>query len=67
MKIWVILFETSQPILHEDVTNTFQKGEFYCVYVEATNLVYKYPLGNIFRVVEEYEGEIYKTPPGGKK
>ena len=67
MKIWVSLFETSQPILHKDVTNTYQKGNFYCVYVEAKNLVYKYPLKNIFRVVEEYEGEVYKTPPGGAK
>ncbi len=66
MKIWVSLFKTSQPISHEEVTNTFQKGNFYCVYVEARNLVYKYPIGNIFRVVEDYEGEIYKSPPGGK-
>jgi hypothetical protein len=52
MKVLVWLKETSQPIEFELVKNTYQKGDFYCVY--AGQMVTKFPIGNIFRVVETY-------------
>lgn len=51
MKVQVHLKETSQPIVHEAL-NAYTKGSFYCVYVDKQ--VFKYPLDNIWRIVEEY-------------
>ena len=48
----VQLKETSQPIRHEGIVNTYQKGDFYCVY-DGT-YTYKYPIPNIWRIKEEY-------------
>lgn len=53
MNITVHLKTQSQPIKHEKVINTYQKGDFYCVYVEG-EVVYKYPIADIFRVIEDY-------------
>jgi len=52
-KISIQLKESSQPIEH-NFTNTYQKGSFYCVYVEEEDKTYKYPIADIFRVVEDY-------------
>ena len=54
MTIRVHLKETSQEITHNDVTNTYQKGSFFCVFTKKDNQVYKYPIANIFRVIEDY-------------
>lgn len=43
---------TEQPIDHEAV-NAYQKGEFYCIYL-ANEKVVKYPMRDIWRVVEGY-------------
>jgi hypothetical protein len=47
------LKESSEPIVHEHVKNTYQKGRFYCVYCDVEQ-VYKYPIANIWRVLEVY-------------
>jgi hypothetical protein len=53
MKIVEIsLHDTSQPIVHKEVVNTYTKGGMYCVYVDE--VVYKYPLANIWRICESY-------------
>ena len=62
MKVEIQLKETSQPLVHI-AFNTYEKGSLYCVFVRGENAekVYKYPIENIFRVVEDYsykkEGE----------
>ena len=50
--ILIQLKGTSQPIAHESI-NTYEKGSFYCVYT-TEEVVYKYPINTIFRVVEQY-------------
>ncbi len=52
IKVQVQLRETSQPIHHNEVTNTYQKGDLYCV--QVGDVVYKYPIANIWRILEEY-------------
>lgn len=54
MRVEVWLKETSQPIAHEHVINAYEKGDFYCVY--AGEMVYKYPIIHIFRIIESYAG-----------
>ena len=54
MTIQIWLLETSQPITHT-AENAYTKGGLYCVKVEE--LVYKYPLCNIFRIVETYNAK----------
>jgi len=53
LTVAVHLKDQSQPIIHENVINTYEKGSFFCVYCGAEN-VYKYPLVNIWRVKEDY-------------
>lgn len=57
MRVELWLKETSQPIVHGSTTNTYTKGPFWCAYVAAENRVYKYPVADIWRVVEEYYPE----------
>ena len=53
MKVSIQLKESSQPITHSFV-NTYQKGDFYCVYDSKAETTYKYPLANIWRIAEDY-------------
>lgn len=59
-EVRIHLKSQSQPILHARTINLYQKGDFLCVFVEGEK-VYKYPIGDIFRVIEDYgfhgEGE----------
>ena len=52
-KTSIQLKESSQPIEHE-FTNTYQKGDLYCVYDSAKEVTYKYPIQNIWRIKEDY-------------
>lgn len=52
MKVIIYLKETSQSIEYS-ARNTYQKGDMYCVY--DGKLVYKYPIQNIWRIVEDYD------------
>lgn len=58
MMVQIQLDETSQPLLYK-VLNTYTKGNLYCVLFEERGykIVHKYPLCNIFRVVEDYNKE----------
>lgn len=53
LKVELWLKRTSQPLVYEDVMNTYQKGKFYCV-LGYDNIVIKYPIANIWRVKETY-------------
>lgn len=55
MRVSIHRNETSQPIEYEAL-NAYTKGEMYCVLIEkdGERLVHKYPLNQIFRVVEGY-------------
>ena len=52
LDIKIDLIETSQSIEFENAKNAYSKGPFYCVYIEGK--VHKFPLANIWRVVETY-------------
>ena len=52
MEVSIQLKESSQPIKHEFI-NTYTKGQLYCVYTHDQR-TYKYPLSNIWRIVEDY-------------
>lgn len=60
MKVRIHLIETSQEILHT-ADNTYQKGAFFCVKVGTA--VYKYPIANIWRVVEDYDHTVSANKP----
>jgi hypothetical protein len=47
------LKETSQPLVYTNVINTYQKGDLFCIYTND-NLVFKYPINNIWRITEYY-------------
>lgn len=53
MQAIVHLKEQSQPIVHDNVINTYVKGPFYCVYCEGEK-VYKYLIVDIWRIKEDY-------------
>ncbi|MGD0002872.1 MAG: hypothetical protein ABSE06_01440 [Anaerolineaceae bacterium] len=53
VEIW--LDTTSMPIIYTEVTSTYQKGDLFCIYSKERNIVVKYPIANIFRVVENYQ------------
>ena len=52
MKVSIQLKDSSQPIEHNAI-NTYLKGTLFCVYVKKDK-VYKYPIRNIWRIVEDY-------------
>lgn len=52
-KVEVWLKGTSEPIVHK-ARNTYTKGPMFCVQDESGCLVHKYPVCNIFRVIEGY-------------
>ena len=44
----------SEPVVCENVFNTYEKGSFYCVMMDPDgNLTYKFPIVDIWRVTEE--------------
>lgn len=56
MKVRVHLLSQSQPIIHKDIANTYTKDGVFCVLGRGDSpVVAKYPLCNIFRVMETYE------------
>ena len=61
MRVKVRLKSASQPIEH-DSTGPYEKGAFYCVPVGSETV--KYPLADIFSVVEDYG---YHAPRSGQE
>jgi len=53
MKVEVHLLSQSKSIVYEKVINAYTKDGMYCVYKE-NKLVDKYPMVNIFRIIETY-------------
>ena len=47
--------DQSQPMIYSDVDNTYVKAGFYCVVRRDKNEVQKFPVENIFRVIEPYD------------
>mgnify|MGYP001335230286 CR=1 FL=1 len=60
MRVALWLKEAEKPIEFDGVANTQQKGSFYCIFIEGGEVVFKYPIADIFRIVESY-------PPPTKK
>jgi hypothetical protein len=50
VKIEVWLNDCSEPRIYEKVVNLFQEGQLLCVDLE--DKILKYPMSNIFRVVQ---------------
>jgi len=53
MKVEIQLKESSQPIIYDDVINTYQKGDLFVIYTSKEKS-YKHPIGTIWRIVEDY-------------
>ena len=53
IKVTIHLKTQSQPIEYTEVINTFQKGDFYVIYTVGEKS-HKYPIADIFRVIEDY-------------
>lgn len=51
MTVEIHMLSQSQPVTRERVTNAYTKDGLYCVLL-ADGAVEKYPLVNVFRVVE---------------
>ncbi len=46
--------DQSQPMVFEGVDNTYVKAGFFCIVRRELNEVQKFPVKDIFRVVEPY-------------
>lgn len=55
MNVKVELFTTSQPLIFENVTNTYTKDGLFCIYIKSESKVQKIPVINIFRITEDYK------------
>ena len=51
--IQIHLVSQSKAIKYKDAKNAYTKDGMYCVYL-ADETVHKYPMVNIFRVIESY-------------
>ena len=58
MNVEVQLRQASQPVTYRNVINAYTKSEMFCVLFEkdGIELIHKYPLCSVFRVIEEREG-----------
>ena len=57
METEIQLLSTSQPLVYDEVINTYTKGFMYCIFFknsEGEQVTHKYPSMNIFRVIEPY-------------
>lgn len=52
MKISIHLLSQSQPIIRHGIKNAYTKDGLYCILIND-DTVEKYPLVNIFRILEE--------------
>ncbi len=59
MRVYIHLYSQSQPIIAEEVINTYTKDGLFCVMFEDRD-VDKYPLQHIFRISEEDYSEPQK-------
>lgn len=47
--------DQGQGMVYSGVDNTYIKAGFYCIVRRGLNQVMKFPIENIFRVVEPYD------------
>jgi len=47
--------DQSQPMIFEGIDNTYVKEGFFCLVNREKNLVQKFPVSRIFRIVEPYD------------
>lgn len=59
MQVKVHLYSQSEPVVRDNVRNTYQKGDLYCIMMNDGKTVYKFPLQHIFRITEIYDTEGY--------
>lgn len=64
IRVSVHLKSQSQPIEYPQAVNTYQKMGLFCVYLESEK-VHKFPLQNIWRIVEDYGDHGRSEPEGG--
>ena len=53
MHIQVHLLSQSQPIHYREAINAYTKDGVYCI-LTSEKMVHKFPLQNIFRIIETY-------------
>lgn len=56
-RVKIHLLTTSMPISYDKAKNCYVKDQMYCVmFLDEYNndMVHKYPITNIFRVIEDY-------------
>ena len=47
--------DQAQPMIFSNVDNTYIKAGFYCLVFREKNDVQKFPIGDIFRIIEPYD------------
>jgi hypothetical protein len=55
MKVEIHNTDQSLPMIFEGVDNTYIKDGFFCLVWREKNIVHKYPICRIFRVIEPYD------------
>lgn len=52
-----IAMKTGERYIHTEITETYSEGNFFCVYEEFVKKLYRYPISDIRKVIEENEAE----------
>ena len=60
MQIKVHLLHQSKPVVIDNVRNSYQKGDLFCV-MTTDGKVQKFPIVHLFRVVEEWGSQDTET------
>lgn len=55
--VTIYLKNSIAPIVYHDEQNAYERGSFYCIDCKATESIDKYPVADIFRVVESFKEE----------
>ena len=54
LHVVVQLTNAAQPLEYDDVRNVYEKGSFLCISRIDGNVVEKFPISSIFRVIHDY-------------
>lgn len=55
--VTIYLKNSIAPFVYNGERNAYERGSFYCVDCEGTETIDKYPVADIFRVVESFKEE----------
>lgn len=61
MKVGLTLKDTSKTLWFDEVSNTYEKGSFYCIYINEK--VNKFPINDIFSIIEDYGSKTTLSDP----